>query len=405
MNDTAWLDILQTNTLSGYLQILEKNTGKVGVIAKLKADQTKQWRNALSTLGLRGEPSATELRTACQSNLALLNQIIVETIGTFDWEPVIQQLRQHIPNQALRGYFLRQECLEAMVRQCPPQRTVAAAGYKTIDEYLKHESVYLLLAAARFTESADWMKHYVQQYRTVTPKDFSDQPIKFLLLDPTRWWEYAASFAAKKKHNFSHLKEAGVVFWYPDESFRTDHTQLHRLLLMLLHYIYEVHFYSAWFQQYLFTLDHLGDNFVDTLLGDTLVCAIDANHLPILQQYHLKQPNPNPCVYDPHTMSEALHWGKAIQTVFQLISQHPQFARVAFWEKCYTVVQPLDNTLVTLNLMDVLLSQDNWLLYHAREDVWNDIFAEFVGREQIEHYILHYFTTKQIDLTSLKNRL
>jgi len=405
LSTATWLDILQTQRLQKYLTALEQQTGRSGVIEQIEAKQTKQWQSTLQALQVSAQPTVTELRAACEQNLVLLNQIVLDTIGTFDWDRVIVLLRQHIPSQVLHGQFLRRECLETMVRQCPPQRTVAAAGYTSIEAYLQKESVYELLAAARFTETAEWMQRYLQLYRTLTSRNFTYQPVQFLLLDPKRWWKYAEAFALKKKHNFSHLKEAGVIFWYPNESFRTDHTQLHRLLLMLLHYIYEVHFYASWFERYLFSLNRIGDYFVDTLLGDTLVCAIDPHHIPILQQYHFKQAKPNPCVYEPHTMSEALHWGKAIGTVTQLIAQHPEYHRVAFWKNCYTVIQPLDGTLVTLNLMDVLLSRDTWLLYHAREDLWNEIFAGYTSHDQLEHTILHYFASKQIDLTALHHNV
>lgn len=400
-----WPNILRTQRLPEYVALLEQYTGKQGVIKQLEAQQTELWQHALTQLAVSTHPSIGELRQACNQNLALFNQIVIDTIGTFDWEYLINQLRQHIPTSVLHGQFLRRECLETMVQHCPPVTAIAAAGYSSIEAYLQKESVYELLAAARFTESPEWMRQYLQQYHDLTPLDFSNQPMQFLLLEPQRWWKYAAPFAAKKKHNFSHLKEAGVVFWYPNESYRTDHTQLHRLVLMLLHYIYEVHFYATWFERYLFSLHGIGKYFVDTLLGDTLVCAVDRHHVPILQQYHLKQAHPNPCVYEPHTMSEALHWGKAIGTLAALISQHPNYPRVAFWEKCYTVIQPLDGKFVTLNVMDVLLSQDEWLLYHAREDIWNAIFAGFTSYEQLEQTILYYFSSKQIDLTALHHTL
>ena len=103
--------------------------------------------------------------------------------------PVIAQLRQHIPSHVLHGQFLSRDCLEKMVRHCPPRTTITAAGYSSIDAYLHKESVYELLAAARFTESSDWMQRYLQNYRSLTPRDFTYQPVQFLLLEPQRWWK------------------------------------------------------------------------------------------------------------------------------------------------------------------------------------------------------------------------
>ena len=189
LSTASWLDILQTQSLPSYLSLLEKHTGRSGVLARLEAAQTAQWQQALVALQVSAQPSVAELRTACTNNLAVLNQIVCETIGTFDWENVLAQLRQHIPSHVLHGQFLSRDCLEKMVRHCPPRTTITAAGYSSIDAYLHKESVYELLAAARFTESSDWMQRYLQNYRSLTPRDFTYQPVQFLLLEPQRWWK------------------------------------------------------------------------------------------------------------------------------------------------------------------------------------------------------------------------
>ncbi len=245
------------------------------------------------------------------------------------------------------------------------------------------------------------MEEHLRQFHDLTPADFEQRDILFLRLDPDRWWPLAKRLAETKKHHFSHLKEAGVIFWFPPPTAQPQPPQ-HVLLLLLLHYVFEVNFYSSWFAMQLHALNQLGDDFVLSILGDQRLCSIDDWHLPILQQYHLKLSQPDQCVFEPHVMSEAVHWHKAAAIFFDIIRAHPAFHEVAFWEKCYTVGVWRDRYFINFNLMDNILSERSWQDYHFREEVWNEIFSAYSSQAHLEQLIIDNFSSKQIDLTILK---
>lgn len=399
---------LKASNLEQYLATLAALTHRVGAFQDWHQQHTALWTEACMTLGLSAQPTSEQVQTALCQRLTQLEDIVQQCLGGLDWNELVVYIQPFLPAETKHGYFLKPDRLQLALQQHPPERTLAYLGYDSLDQYIQTESLYELLAALRFAESPQWMQTHLQFFQDIQPADFEYRAVQFLRLAPERWWALAEPFATKKKHHFSHLKEAGVIFYYPAPLSASAPTRqpLHVTLLLLLHYVFEVHFYAQWFEQQLFRLNQIGEYFTHTLAGDDTICASDQRHVPIVQQYHLKLPQPNPCAFEPHVMSEALHWQKAAGVFFDLVRAHSQFPQVAFWEKCYTVGQWQQDRFINFNLMDNMFSVTHWSTdwwdYHFREDVWNGIFAAYTSPAQLEQLILDHFSTKQIDLTVLK---
>lgn len=397
--------LLQATHFQRYINTLAQLTQQPNHIAAFEQAQQQAWAQALLALEVTANDQPATIQAAVQERVALLQQIIQDTFTDLTWTGLLNTLRPQLPADLFTCYALKPTVIERLLRQQPPLHTMQYLGYETLDECLAKESLYELMAALRFSESSDWMQLFLQQYAQLTAADFELRPVQFLTLESSKWWRLAEPFARKKRHHFSHLKEAGVVFWYPSPDATQPQDQSLAVVMMLLHYLFEVHFYSQWFQTQAAKLPNFGEVFVATLQGDTELCARDLYHLPIIQQYHLKQPNPHPCVFQPHVMPEALHWRKAMTALMQALRLHPDYDRVAFWETCYTVGALVQGELVTLNIVDNVLSTTVQFNYHFREDMWNAIFAHYYSPEQLEQTIIHYFASKQIDLNDLRIQL
>lgn len=396
--------LLHSKYFKQYITTLETITHQPNHLAELEHNQHIAWQKALAQLGVSPRADATAIQQAIQERIADLATIICDVCDRAPLAQLVSLVTPHLPANTLNCYALKETVLIDMLQRQPPEGTLIYLEYASITECLLHESVYEIMAALRFSESAEWMKRFLQQYHNLTAADFEYRPMQFLTLAPEKWWKLAAPFATKKKHHFSHLKEAGVVFWYPSSD---DAVQDHGtfVLMMLLHYIFEVQFYSSWFAHNASILPHFGEAFVHTLQGDGDLCASDQYHLPIIQQYHLKntlgKPHPDPCAFEPHVMPEALYWRKAMETFFAVIRSHPKYDRVSFWESCYTIGEQVDGQLVTLNVVDNLLSTTVQFNYHWREDLWNAVFAHYFSAATLEKNIIHYFAVKQIDLNHI----
>lgn len=393
--------LLQAKHFHPYIKALATLTAKSNHLQLFEQAQQQAWEQALLALEVNSADRPEVIVQAIQGRVTELGEMVNSIFNGFELDQILQILKPHLPAEALQCYALKPVVLRALLQKQLPQATLQYLGYATLDACLAKESLYELLAALRFSESAQWMQQFLQQYNTLSANDFERRPVQFITLAADKWWRLAEPFATKKKHHFSHLKEAGVVFWYPSPQRQQPQDHDLAVVMMLLHYIFEVHFYSQWFEQQAPTLPNFGQVFVATLQGDPELCLFDVHHLPIIQQYHLKQPNPNPCVFEPHVMPEALHWRKAMTTLFSVLRQHPQYHRVAFWETCYTVGEQISGQLVTLNVVDNVLSTTVQFNYHFREEMWNALFAHYYSDAILEGNIIRYFAAKQINLRQI----
>jgi hypothetical protein len=339
----------------------------------------------------------------------VFNHVAVGTAA--GWLELLQIIRQHIAPETLQGYFIKPAVLREYLLAHPPVTVVQYLGYTSIEQCLETESLFEILAALRFAESEEWMTSYLAQYERLDSDSIEYRPVQFMLLAPEKWWKLAEPFAKKKKHHFSHLKEVGVVFSYPGPNQLNNSHYLHIFVMMILHYIFEVKFYSNFFEQNIErysnseSQNNFGHVFIEILQGDKNMCATDTDHLPIIQQYHLKKPHPDPCVFEPHLMPEVLHWHKAADTFFLILDQHPHYELFSFWNSCYTVGSYVDQQLLTLNFADNILSRKSVseppLVYHYKEDLWNEVFSQYFSETILEQAIIHDFAEKVVNLNTL----
>ncbi len=395
-----------------YIVQLESLPGKAGSLEKFFEHQQNQWVVALNSLqptALTAEAIALATRSRVEQLIVVTNEVFNHiAVGTPDgWLQLIQIVRQHVAPETFEGYFIKPNVLRQYLLSHPPQNIVSYLGYTSIEECLEKESLFEILAALRFAESETWMTSYLAQYELLNSDSFEYRPVEFMLLAPEKWWKLAEPFAKKKKHHFSHLKEVGVVFSYPGPNQLNNVNFLHVFVMMILHYIFEVKFYSNFFEHNIERYssnagqNNFGHVFIEILRGDKNICAPDANHLPIIQQYHLKKPNPDPCVFEPHVMPEVLHWHKAADAFFHILSQHPKYDLFSFWNTCYTVGSYVDQQLLTVNFPDNILSQGTPLVYHYKEDLWNAIFSQYFSETILEQAIINEFAEKVINLNTL----
>src|SRR3989344_8882578 len=128
------------------------------------------------------------------------------------------------------------------------------------------EDFAAFFSSVRFAEDPHWLNEvFFRKYEDLTAGDFEERPIKIIVL-PERWRAIGAHFMGKKLHNISHLKELGIIFVIPigEEGIslpeigeiRGKHKDdqssgiTMQIFPLLLHYFFEVGFYSRLFLRY-----------------------------------------------------------------------------------------------------------------------------------------------------------
>lgn len=365
---------LQTKQLATYIQHL----GDAAILEQWYQQQQQQWQQFIQT------DITQQLQGAQQALTAIISDVLSDT----PWHALV-------PADILQGTFLRPEVVQRMLEQQPPPQLLQYLGYASIQECLQQESVFEIMAALRFAESAEWMNQFLELYQHLTAQDFEERPVQFIELDTTKWWKLAEPFVQKKKHHFSHLKELGIIFNFQSSSISVSRIET---TMLLLHYLYEVKFYANWFTQAMPTVPEFGKVFVKILQGDHDVPEYNDAFLPIVQQYHFKTTHPLPVAFQPHVMSEALHYRNVELTLFNLLEQHPRYEEIAFWKHSHNIGGIIDGKLYTVNFSDTILSQTQYFTYHYIEDLWNTIFELYHPQQSLADIMIENFHKKYITL-------
>ncbi|HBT74902.1 TPA: hypothetical protein DEB29_02765 [Candidatus Wolfebacteria bacterium] len=263
----------------------------------------------------------------------------------------------------------------------------------------------------RFLQGGEWLNTvFFKQYEKVTPDDFEERPITPIAL-PKKWGTLAEGFMKKKYHNISHLKEMGIIYVIPLPLEISGETL--RNLALLLHYFNEIPFYSDIIRKFANQPETFVGNLQSLLRGDVLDTQItaDGGKMPwmVVQRYLAKDDEFDWRLFAPHINPEALHWEKAEHLLMVVARQIDGFSTdLAFWKNLNWVGDYFKSdagidVLVSFNLVDTamaLVQQKEMVkyLYHHQESMWNKIFLEYFGQEEMEAMMKEYIIKGYMEL-------
>lgn len=401
----------QTEVLLSLEEKMNALTGKSGVIEKILNENTSKVDERLSELGLSRANSYDDIYNALTSDLISLEKKLLQIIGSADLEVVAKKAFELQSEDAAGGvgFFLKKEKAVEMLRQNPPQKILDHFGYSSVDELIEKEGLESVYSALRFIESSDWMNNvFINSYNSITINDFEERQVKIIVLDE-KWLSTAEKFLQKKFHNVSHLKELGIIFIIPIK-IDTD-GELLRVFTLLLHYLNEVPFYSSLFRKFGKDPD-FSDKLMSLLRGD--VPGIERQETRdkgqvwmIIQRYLAKDDINDPRLAMPHINPEAEHWYK----VQLALAKIPGFENLVHYDFVGDVFnenpspsarhEQLASRLLSFDLIDLIISLvkkgEKKYEYHQQEALWNKIFVEYMGRDElnklIEENIIRGFIT------------
>lgn len=390
-------------------QEMEAKTGIGGIVEQVARENEDFIEKRLERASVT-ERSAEAVREGLFSQIKKHEQELYDYIGispqNFDFEKIAEQARK-ITTES-RGFFLKREFAEDILRKRPPEATMSYLGYKTVEEMLEKEEVEEVFSALRFTENDEWMHETFRiAYTSFTPEDFEERPIKLKVLG-NQWKEIAEKYIEKKHHNVSHLKEFGIIFLNPIA--QTETGKFLRDFALLLHYFHEVAFYSKLFRKYK-DLPDFNEKFVSLLRGDVPeIGHAQKGSWLIIQKYLWKNDPKDPRLFVPRVNPEAMHWEKAEQDLVAFGKQNPGIG-LEFWDSLSSVAGLFPNKngeqeLVSFDLEDNAMGvasasdeRHEHFFYHQREALWNKIFARGAGGyEKMERYIVENMDTMSIIL-------
>ncbi len=381
---------------------LSRVTGKQGVIEKIIEENSANIEQRLQVLGVPSDAPSKEVYDALISKIESDDHQLFKAFGSpdisnqADCEKVLAVVQRLTKTN--HGFFLKQEkAAEFLVRE-PPKNVLAYLGYDSVEKMLAQEDLFEVYSSLRFLEDGNWMNNvFFKQYKTLTPDDFEERAIIIKSLDE-KWKKAAEQFIKKKWHNISHLKELGVVFVLPASLGISG--ELLRMISMVLHYLYEVPFYSDVFRQSAEVPALFPERFTSLLRGDVIDRRIPESEKTlwlVMPRYLAKDDENDWRLFVPHISPEALYWAKAIESLVTIgdaidgFGEDLRFWRDLGWVGDYFKDDVGNDVLVSFDLVDTVMSlvkQKELIkyLYHQQEALWNKIFTEYFGADQLDHF-------------------
>jgi len=392
------------NVLVDLFAKMEKATGKKGVSEKIFEENKKVVSQKLADLGIAEEKAdAQYVERELLKKTKEADEAFFEFLGKPDFlKPETCQKMIDIAEEAKpgkeSGFFLKEDKLRDFLFLNPPRNILETLGYKDVKEMLEKEDFYEIFAALRFIEDERWLNRvFFRPYNDLRAEHFEERGIKVKMLSE-KWAAIAEKFVGKKLHNISHLKELGLVFILPmkKENFPGQSIETFSLVM---HYLYEIDFYSKLFKKYSKTAD-FGVNFVKLLSGSIvgqMPASTDGVNWRIVVRYLAKLDENDPRLFEPHVNPETIHWLKAEKVMDELSQKSPE-TKLDFWRQVDDFVGEIfpagkkGEEIVSFDLLDNVLSLTHAglgkYLYHQQEALWNKIFIEYMGEERLEEMVV-----------------
>jgi hypothetical protein len=381
-------------------------TRKKGIIEKIITENEDKVNDRLLKLGVSREAGAKEVYDALISKIEADDHLLFEALRQpnrsrpEDCSRVLELTRKVV--DANHGFFLKKEKAFEFLRREPPQKVMAFLGYDSVDKMLGKEDLFEVFSALRFVEENDWLNNvFFKQYENLTPDDFEEREIRVKVLSE-KWNRAVELFIMKKWHNINHLKELGVVFVIPISLGISG--ELLRMVSLVFHYLHEIPFYSEMFRRIAEMPVTFSSNLVSLLRGDVFDRRLpegEKNLWFVIQRYLAKDDENEWRLFVPHINPEVIHWSKSTNDLIKMSKFEDGFeTELSFWSGLdwvgdYFKDEVGQDILVSFNLVDTVMSLVKRkelikYLYHQQEALWNKIFEEYFGEEQLEKFSKDY---------------
>lgn len=378
---------------------LEGASGESNIDVKLIAEIIKRSHLKYKQLGLDPkDTTADELYQALINLVALHDKFLAKQFNIEAGESIETSLTK-IKAAALKLYgrksvwSLRHNVAKKLISQTPPQGVMSALGYRSVDSMLKREPVEHILAGVRIFEDGAWQKQFFSSYSSLQPSDFESRVVNVTQPEASRWLKGSNNFISTRRHNIVKVEELGTVVILPLEEASFDGLTI-TFLSLILQYLAEVRAYSSYAK-----LKQVQSNF-GQLIADSLVnqslepvkVAGQAFHWDIVHKFFGSSERQGESdLFGPQIQPDDLLHEPFEQTLFKV---EPA---LHFWSDVSYVGVAYDDTVVSLNLLDVALNYLNHSnLAESSTDflarsLWQELAFRYLENGSVQDQLAHQF--------------
>ena len=292
-------------------------------------------------------------------------------------------------------FALKSTALRSILKKYPPKKAMKHLGYRSIDSFIKHERLALIMTAAWLTESATWQNQILDSYKHLKSSDFESRRIAIIKPDSKKWQELSANIIRDKKHNLLSFRELGTIVLLPLPKDIPDGAVTTSMSLAL-HELNEIKAASSFLKICQIRPD-FGD-LVRSVVGEELSLSSDLldQSVPwhLIQRYYSRLGQEfKEEVFGPHIRQEDMSWHSVGEA---LVSIEPS---LSFWLDSDHLGLLHEHQPVSLNIVDVALNLCNRLPFEKRitkafqKSLWHELLLQYLKHDTVENTVL-----KQLNL-------
>ncbi len=296
-------------------------------------------------------------------------------------------------------FALKPAAAKRLLRKLPPKKAMKRLGYRSVESMLKHEPASLILTAAHLVEAAPWHRSMLAAYKRLTPADFECRDVAVVAPAGSRWEELSHEYVSQARQNVVGLRELGTVVLLPLPVLQIEATAF-AVTLLAMQAVNDITTASTYLKMHQVRPD-FGIVVAGIARNEPLTKAMIAGSaLPwkVVHRYFARHPEAySPHLFEPHVYQEDLRWHTAEDLLSGL---HPRFA---FWQGAAHLGMLFKGEMVSMNIIDAVLSFCNRLPYeqrlvrYARDHMWHELMLRYMRQANIEQTVHQQLSGELLD--------
>jgi hypothetical protein len=366
---------------------LEHISGWESTDVRLLTEINSKVRAKISDLGL--DPDDTTGPELYHALLAKLNSD-EQSINISSKELLSAIEKAHQPYKV---YALKQSAAKDILRNHPPRKLMKQLNYRSADSMLKRENIIALYAVLTTVESPRWQGVFWKDLAKLTPSDFETRAVSLITIPE--------KYTSTTGQQVSNLPLLGSIVVWSSQGSRIG------LAADITSNISALRSECA-----LIKLRNVEADF-----GKNLVEIVNAgsdhplriSHLPvswhtIFHHYGQRPVSEHTEFFGPHILHEDI---KAHEVLKSLAAILPA---LEWWQELEFVAQKTEESIVSLNLLDMLESQGKEFkersLSHFRKSLWHEFINRYFAHPSVEQHFMQQLEPQSvpvIEMSSKKN--
>ncbi len=379
------------------LNQLERASGHNNTDIRLSSEVNQAVRYKLKQLGLDpNDTTGEELYKALQSRIkaddARLVSILRQKYSSDDPMQDVAHVAKELTRLPLQKscFALKVTVGKRLLKKLPPKHAMKALGYRSLDSFLKHETLSSVYAATLLTESPTWHKQFHDLYKKLKPTDFEIRPIVISSPTTARWQKLASSHVSQRKHNVLAFHELGAIVLLPLSQERPP-AAVTTSLLLALHEMNEVKAASTFLKMCQVRSD-FGTALMQVVQGEPRLSAKlfgQAVSWHVIQRYYARFVDRFRAeIFEPHIQADDLSW-HSVEKVISHIDP-----AMEFWHHTTHLSLLHNHKPVSCNIIDVALNYCNQLDYehrivrYFRHSLWHELLIRYLKHDNVEQLVV-----------------